>query len=264
MKGNIFKFVLFSIIICFFEYSKNELYFINERNMCLERNIINFINNRILADSDKQFDLNNFYQSTSSLANQFSDCDDDDDEEITNLRNIIDSHITKHKENNTLPNLNNIDRKTKKLIHKIQKELNEAKKELDNKRNNELSIQQIYDKRIIKKDENNFVSEQEDFKQLENYENIFDIGNYNFEGEYNEIISSNIYREIKMDENLRKDEVKFSKNVAILIVGYLVTISSGVWYSIIFLIPYMLSLLKKCWKVIKLKSKISKIPKSSR
>ncbi|CAD2090648.1 fam-b protein [Plasmodium vinckei brucechwatti] len=263
MRVNILNVVFLSIIICSFGLGKNELYFINGRNIYLEKNITNFRNNRILADADNQFDLNNFYESTLSLVNQFSDCNDDD-EEITNLRNIIDSHIKKHKENNTLPNLNNLDRKTKKLIHKIQKELNEAKKELDNIGNGELKIQPIYDKRIIKKDENNFVSEQEDFKQLENYENIFEIGNYNFEGEYNEIISSSIYREIKMDENLRKDEVKFYKKMTMILVGFLVTISSGMWYSIVFLIPYMLSLLKKCWKITKLQIKISKIPKSSR
>ncbi|CAD2099590.1 fam-b protein [Plasmodium vinckei lentum] len=64
----------------------------------------------ILADRDNQFDLNNFYESTLSLANQFSDYTDDD-EEITNLRNIIDSRIKKHKGSNILPNLNNVDEK---------------------------------------------------------------------------------------------------------------------------------------------------------
>ncbi|VEV55374.1 Plasmodium exported protein, unknown function [Plasmodium vinckei vinckei] len=81
---------------------------------------------KILSDADNQFDLNNFYQSTVSLANQFNAYNDD--EEIINLRNIINSHVKNYKESNTTPNLNNLDGKTKKLIHKIQKELNEAKK----------------------------------------------------------------------------------------------------------------------------------------
>ncbi|CAD2109190.1 fam-b protein [Plasmodium vinckei] len=92
------------------------------------------INNRILADADNRFYLNNFYESTLNLANQFSDYIDDD-KEITNLRNNIDSHIKKDKESNISPNLNNVDEKTKNLIYELQKELEEVKKELDNKRN---------------------------------------------------------------------------------------------------------------------------------
>ncbi|EAA19320.1 hypothetical protein [Plasmodium yoelii yoelii] len=150
MRISILKFVFFSIIICSFEYAKNELYFVNERSICLERNITKFRNNRILADVDNQFDLNDFYQSTLSLVDQFNDCNDD--EEITNLRNIIDSQIKKHKESNTLPDLNNVDKKTKKLIHGLHKEIEEFKKELDNKGDNELAIQPIHDKIIIKKE----------------------------------------------------------------------------------------------------------------
>ncbi|CAD2112567.1 fam-b protein [Plasmodium vinckei] len=109
---SIFKFVLFLIIICSFEYAPNELHFVNERSIYLGRDIIKFKNNRILADAGNQFDLNNFYESTFSLANQFNDCNDDD-KEITNLRNAVDSHIKEHKESNTLPNLNTVDKKRK-------------------------------------------------------------------------------------------------------------------------------------------------------
>ncbi|SCL89515.1 fam-b protein [Plasmodium chabaudi chabaudi] len=100
-----------------------------KRSIYLERNVINFRNNMILADADSQFDLYDFYQSTSSLANQFNDYNDDDDK-ITNLRNIIDSHIKKHKESNILPNLNHVDKKTKILIRKLRKELEETQKGL--------------------------------------------------------------------------------------------------------------------------------------
>ncbi|CAD2099594.1 Plasmodium exported protein, unknown function [Plasmodium vinckei lentum] len=150
-----------------------ELYFIKERNIYLERNTINFKNNRILADADKQFDLNNFYESTLSLANQFSDYIDDD-KKIANLRNIIDSRIKKHKEKNSLPNLNNVDEKTKKLIYELQKELEEVKKELDNIRNDKIPIQPIQTKRIIIKGEKIYVSEHEGTSQLKNGRNLLD------------------------------------------------------------------------------------------
>ncbi|KEG04433.1 hypothetical protein YYE_00006 [Plasmodium vinckei vinckei] len=133
MESRILKFVFFSIIICSFEYAKNELYYVNERSIYLERNIIYFRNNRILEYIDNQFDLYDFYESTLNLANQFN------------------SRIKNHKGSNISPNLNNVDGKTKKLIHKIQKELNEAKKELDNIKNDKLAIQPIQDKRITKK-----------------------------------------------------------------------------------------------------------------
>ncbi|SBW38096.1 Protein of unknown function (DUF2031), putative, partial [Plasmodium berghei] len=74
MRVSILKYVLFSIVICSFEYSKNELYFVNDRGIWLERNVINFRNNRILSYADNEFDLNGFYQSTLNLANQLGDC----------------------------------------------------------------------------------------------------------------------------------------------------------------------------------------------
>ncbi|SCL83656.1 fam-b protein, partial [Plasmodium berghei] len=142
-----------------------ELYFVNDRGICLERDVINFRNNRILVDVDNQFDLNNFYESTLSLINQFND-DNDDDEEIIYLRNSIDSHIKMHEENNTLPDLKNVDKKTEQLIDELRKELEDVTKELDNKRSGAVAMQFLHDKRIIKKDENSSVSEHEDLKQL--------------------------------------------------------------------------------------------------
>lgn len=130
-------------------------------------NVINFRNNRILVYADNEIDLNEFYQSTLSLASQLGDCVEGN-KEISHLRNIIDSHIKKHKENATLPNLNNLDKRTKKIIYKLQKELEEVKKELDNKSNSEITTKLIQDKIITKTGENNSVSEYEDFKQLEN------------------------------------------------------------------------------------------------
>ncbi|SCL87570.1 fam-b protein [Plasmodium chabaudi adami] len=173
MRISILNFVFFSIIICSFEYAKNILHFINESNVYLERNIINLENNRILANADNQFDLNNFYESTLTLADQFNDYkdnyedDDDDDEVIKKIQNIIDSHREKDKGSNTLPNLNNVDKKTKKLIHKLRTELDEAKKELDNIRNNKLAIQPIQDKRIANRREVASVSNHEGHNGLE-------------------------------------------------------------------------------------------------
>ncbi|CDU17787.1 hypothetical protein YYC_04308 [Plasmodium yoelii 17X] len=202
MRVNILKYVFFSIVICSFEYAKNELYFANEREIYLERDLIKFRNNRTLSDADNQFDLGDIYQSTLSLVYQFNDCNDD--EEITKLRNIIDSQIKNHKENNTLPNLNNVDNKTKKLIDKLQKEL-EVKKEHGNKRNGKLAIQPIHDKKKVKKDENSFLSECKDFKQLKN----------------NEIALSNRDMKSKLTKKYRKEANKFIlSRLSVLVVAF--------------------------------------------
>ncbi|VEV57601.1 fam-b protein [Plasmodium vinckei vinckei] len=213
----ILKYVLFSVITCYFEYAKKELYFINERKIYLERNIINFKNNRILADAGNQFDLNNFYESTLSLANKFNDYNDDD-EDIIYLRNIIDSHVKKYKESNTTPNLNNLDGKTKKLIHKIQKELNEAKKELDNERNGELSIQPIQDKRVIKKSEN-----------------IFEIDEDKINDKYNKITLSNCYTKLKKISKSKKSKKKIIIKMMLLTATLSVIIALGMMNQIILL-----------------------------
>ncbi|SCL84972.1 Protein of unknown function (DUF2031), putative [Plasmodium chabaudi adami] len=89
MRANILNFVFFSIIICSFEYAKNILHFINESSICLERDIINLENNRILAGAENQFDLNNFYGSNLTLADQLNDYKDDyedDDDEVIGFR----------------------------------------------------------------------------------------------------------------------------------------------------------------------------------
>ncbi|CAD2110605.1 fam-b protein [Plasmodium vinckei] len=249
----ILKYALLSIITCSFEYAKNELHFVNERSIYLERDMIKFKNNRMLADADNQFDLNSFYESTLSLADQFSDWDDDDDndndnEHIKNIRNIIDARVKKNKESNTFPNLNNGDKRAISLIYKLQKELEETKKEIDNIRNNELAIQPIQDKRIIIKDENIPVSEHENFKQLENSENILDIGNYNFEDEYNEIISSDVYKEMKSDKKTKTELKKNFINFAIIVIGFAMVIASEAWYLILLYIPQMISIIKSYWK----------------
>ncbi|CAD2096541.1 fam-b protein [Plasmodium vinckei lentum] len=202
MKVSILKFVFFSIIICSFEYAQNELYFINGGNIYFERNIINFKNDRILANAGKEFDLNYFYESTVSLANQFSDYIDDD-EKIANLRNNIDSRIKKHKGSNISPNLNNVDKKTKKLIYELQKELEEVKKELDNIRNAKIPIQPIQNKRMIIKGENISSSEHEEFSQLKNGGNLLD-------RKHNEVVSSSKNKLKKKNNN--KDDFDWKAN----------------------------------------------------
>ncbi|SCM06076.1 fam-b protein [Plasmodium chabaudi chabaudi] len=230
MRTRILEYAFFSIIICFFEYNKNELYCVNERSKYFERNIINFRNNRILADLDKQFDLNNFYESTWSLANQFSDYIDD--KEITHLRNAIDSHVKKHEEKNALPNLNNVDNKTKKLIHELRKELEEVKKKLYNKRNGELEIQPIENKRIIKKDGN-----------------ILEIKCDHFKYEYNEIISNNNYEELKNNRKLKKAEKKLIMGGLSLIGSFFAIAASGQVYLLLLLAPSLV-LIFKSWRKI--------------
>ncbi|CDU17783.1 fam-b protein [Plasmodium yoelii] len=255
MRVAILKYVLFSIVICSFEYAKNELYLVNERNIYHERNITNFRNNRILADTDNQFDLNEFYQSILSLADQFNEYNVDD-EKIIYLRNIINSHVKKHKENNTLPNLNNVNRKTKKLIDELRKELEEVKKELDNKRNDELPIQQIQDKRITKKDKNTYVLEQKDFKHLENYENILETEDGKIENEYNEITSNNNYKEPKTNRKFKKVKKKLFKMMITSSTFLAIILSSGL------AIPFMLLItqdlfdgIKNWWEIYELNIK---------
>ncbi|CAD2089766.1 Plasmodium exported protein, unknown function [Plasmodium vinckei lentum] len=167
MGSNILKYALFSIIICSFVYAQNELYFINKRSKYIERNITNFRNNRILADPDIKFDLNEFHELTLSIANQLIEynCIVGD---MLNLRYIINSYIKEHGKSDTLPDLNNLDIVTKMLIRAHQKQLEELKKELDNLRNCELEIQPIHDKKMLKKDKNISVSKPEHFKQLKN------------------------------------------------------------------------------------------------
>ncbi|KEG01645.1 fam-b protein [Plasmodium vinckei vinckei] len=251
MRPRILKFVLFSIIICSFEYAQNELYFINKRNIYLERNIINFKNNRILSDAEKQFDLNNFCESTLSLVNQFNDCNDDD-KNIINIRNLINSHINKCKESNILLDLNSVDEKTKKLIHKLRNELEKVKQEIDNIRNSELETQPIQNKRITIKYENNSVSEHEDFNELENCETILEDECDNFEDEYNEITSSNTYKEIKINEQIQITGIKYVVESVAYIIACFTFLGAGGIYVVLLHIPYIISLIRKLYKLVKL------------
>ncbi|CDU16182.1 fam-b protein, partial [Plasmodium yoelii] len=142
-----------------------ELYYVNERTICFERNIINFSNNRILADGDSQFNLHEFYESTSSVENQVNDHDNDDEKNIS-IRNTVDSHVKKNKKSKKSLYSKNVDKKRKNLIHGDHKEIEEieeTKKVVDNINNNKLAIAPI---------ENNSLSEEEDFKELENEGNI--------------------------------------------------------------------------------------------
>ncbi|EAA16801.1 fam-b protein [Plasmodium yoelii] len=235
MRVSILKFVFFSIIICFFEYVKNELYYINERNIYHERNITNFRNNRILGDTDNRFDLNYFYESTLSLANQLNEYNDDDDEEIKYLRNIIDSHVKKHKENNTLPDLNSLDKRTKKLIDELHKEIEETKKELDNIKNNKLAIELI---------QNNPVSE-EDFKQLKNERNIVGTEHYG--------VDSNIENESKTKRKLTKLTKKLMVRGVLLTLLVLSLLVPGLIYFVFVIMNVVLSIeiIIECCKYVK-------------
>ncbi|CAD2097312.1 fam-b protein [Plasmodium vinckei] len=67
------------------EFYYNGIILYKRENIYLERNIINFRNNRILTDADNQFDLYDlydFYQSTSSFANHFNDYNDEEEDII--------------------------------------------------------------------------------------------------------------------------------------------------------------------------------------
>ncbi|CXH84866.1 fam-b protein [Plasmodium berghei] len=246
MRVSVLKYVLFSIAICSFEYAKNELYFVNDRGICLERNVINFRNNRILAYIDNQFDLNEFYQSTLSLASQLGDYVEGN-KEIAHLRNIIDSHIKKHKGSNTSLDFKNVDSKTKKLINECRKELEELKKKIADKTNGELAIQPILDKKIIKKNGNSSVSEHENFKQLENNEN-------------NKIASSNYYMKSKLTKKYRKEATKFIMSCLTYITVAFSVIIGGPYLMILF-IPCFFSIYYSLWKLNKCEFKLKKISK---
>ncbi|SCL84197.1 fam-b protein [Plasmodium berghei] len=221
MRVSILKYVLFSIVICSFEYGKNELYFVNDRGICLERNVINFRNNRILAYADNEFDLYDFYQSTLNLANQVNDCNGDD-EEI-----LIDKNHT-----------NQI-----RYLHML------VKKEFDNKRNDELAIQSIENKKITKKDENNSVSEHENFRQLENCEHVLGTENNKID------LSSN--NELENHRRADKAAKKILKRGLLLIGISMMGILSGT-LSIPFLVIVTLisaDIATKLKKIIKFKFK---------
>ncbi|SBW38245.1 fam-b protein [Plasmodium berghei] len=250
MRVNILKYVLFSIVICSFEYAKNELYFVNDRRIYLERNVINFRNNRILAYADNQFDLNEFYESTLSLASQLGDCFEAN-KEIEHLRNIIDSHIKKHIESNTSLDFKNVDSKTKKIINELRKELEELKKQISDKTNGELAIQPIDDKIIIKKDENSSVSEHEDFKQLENNEN----------NKNNKIESSNCHMKSKLTKKNIKEGIKFILSA----LAFLAAVSSMplISFACLMILPILpgFFICYFLWRLIKYSTKLRKISK---
>ncbi|CAD2098378.1 fam-b protein [Plasmodium vinckei] len=255
MKISILKYVFFSIIICSLDDSKNESYYVNERNIYLERNIINFRNNRVLADTDNQFDLYDFYQSTSNLANPLNDCNDDDKGNIY-LRNIKDSHVKKHKESIALPNLNNEYEDTNMLIQEMRKELEETKKELDNIKNGKLAIQPIQDKRIITKYENNFVQEHPGFKQMENYGHILET-----KDKYNENTLSSNYNGSEINQDFNKTNNALLKKGTTTAGDELMAIVSDACQVIKLIIPYMVSVTKKSWRDFKFKLNFINMPK---
>ncbi|VEV54530.1 fam-b protein [Plasmodium vinckei vinckei] len=211
-----------------------ELYFVNE-SIYLERNAINFRNNRMLADADKKFDLNNFYESTLSRANQFSDYIGND-KEIKNLRNIIDSRIKEHKGIDTSPNLNNVDEKKKKLIYELRKEIEKAQKEFENVRNSELGILPIQNKRITKKDGNISILECKDSKKFEKEGNFLEGKDDSFEDEYNEIILRNNYKESKHNRKFTKILKKIFKMLGIATTFLAIILSGGLIIPFILLI----------------------------
>ncbi|VEV54739.1 fam-b protein [Plasmodium vinckei vinckei] len=254
MITSILKYVLLSIMICSFEYTQNELYYANERSIYLQSSVINFRNNRTLADADNQFDLNHFYESALDFVNVYN-AYNDDDKEMACLLNMINSHVNKNKENNTLPNLNNISEEAKKLIYELQNELEEAKKELENLRNGKLEIQPIQDKNITEQDEYNSVSEHEGIKQLENEENFLEIKGDNFEDKYCEIISSNNYKKIKTNQKLIESGRKCIMASLTYIVSCILYISAGWSGFTIMHVPYIASIFIKWYKFIKLEIK---------
>ncbi|CXI37634.1 fam-b protein [Plasmodium berghei] len=208
---------------------------------------MNFRNNRILSDADNEFDLNEFCQSTLSLADQFNDCNDSN-KEIAYLRNIIDSHIKKHKGSNTSLDLKNVDSKTKKIINGLRKELEELKKQIADKTNGELAIQPIDDKMIVKKDGNSSVSEHEDFKKFEINEN-------------NKITSNNHHIKLVFNKKIRKEVIKATLSYFTFLTIAISIPITGLFSLTILLIPSGLSIFFFICRLIKCIFKLEKISK---
>ncbi|CAD2110816.1 fam-b protein [Plasmodium vinckei] len=80
------------------------------------------INNRILADVNNQFYLNNFYESKLNIVDAFND------EGIKCIQNVIDKHIKKCMVSNMLFKLKGINMGMKILIHKVVMKLSKIPK----------------------------------------------------------------------------------------------------------------------------------------
>ncbi|SCM19237.1 fam-b protein [Plasmodium chabaudi adami] len=220
-----FRIYMFYInLILMFRVS--ELYFVNE-SIYLERAAINFRNSRMLADIDNQLNLNKLYQSPLSRANQFNGYNDAD-KKIANLQNIIDPHIEKDKENNTLLDLDNIDEEKKKLIYELRKEIEEEQKKFASSRNNRLAMYSIQNRSITKMDDNNYISEQNNYN-LENEGNGFEAKDDHFEAKDNEIISRDNYMESKNNGKFKK----ILRVMGIIATGLAIILSGGLILIII-------------------------------
>lgn len=193
-----------------------------------------------------------------SLVDQFNEYNSDF-EEITYNRNIIDSHIKKHKENNTLPDLNIVDKEAKKLINELRAEIEEVKKAIDNKMNGELEIQPMHDKKIIKKDENSSVSEREGFKKSKSFEKQLRTVNNKFKDKYYKIKSSKNYMKFLINKNIIKDKGKLQKLMMLSATILAVAIASGTMNILLLLAPVGFLIFRKLWRSMKHKLKLRKI-----
>ncbi|CAD2083900.1 fam-b protein [Plasmodium vinckei brucechwatti] len=91
------KIVIFPVIICSLEYTKNILYDVRRgKHVYSQTSSINFRNYRILEGSRKQFDVDYFYDSAVSIENL-----EDDDEEYGETQSIPRNKNTKQVYNGT-------------------------------------------------------------------------------------------------------------------------------------------------------------------
>ncbi|CDU16358.1 hypothetical protein YYC_05049 [Plasmodium yoelii 17X] len=184
MRVNILKYVLFTIVICSFEYAKNELYYVNERSTCLERNVINFRNNRILADPYN---------------------------------------------------------KARDIIYGYRKVINEVPKESENKGNYEFEIKPIKDKTIEKKDEDDSVSEQSSFDELENKGRFSGV-------KYNKINLNDNHKKLQSNPNRKLTKLELLKNPLFLVLKICAVIISKAIKLLVLFARFSLFITKTCWK----------------
>ncbi|CAD2084030.1 fam-b protein [Plasmodium vinckei lentum] len=106
------KIVIFPVIICSLEYTKNILHDVRRgKHVHSQTSSINFRNHRILEGSKNQFDVNYFYESVMSVANLA-----DNDEECGETQSAPRNKNTKKVHNGTKEHRNKVKLKGTKML----------------------------------------------------------------------------------------------------------------------------------------------------
>ncbi|CAD2097207.1 hypothetical protein YYG_04785 [Plasmodium vinckei petteri] len=206
-ESNIFnKIFLFAIIICSLKYPKDELYNVNDISINPQRNTINFGNGRILSHADKPFDLNYFYGSVLTLADQKDDDSNSDD--ISLFGDIPDLRINDLK-SNKLWDLKGKFSKPNKLANVARKNVSNRMQRRRDKTEPQVVIKNLSNNDILVILEESMNGEGDEYvtlnKYLENFKLLLDDNSMTdldydqIEEEYN-----TIFRNFMYNRSLRK------------------------------------------------------------